>query len=577
MICNHKILAAKNGGACPICSKSIAPSSDALATPLPEDLDDILALAQAVEKEHCRRLAASYRASFYEFFKASWHVLEPTTKLDQAWYLEYVCKHVQAQFEAWIRRKNDPTYRQDLQNGVYNQPPGTSKSRIISVCFNAWAWTIDPTFSVLAISSNPNVALRDADFLRTLIESKWYRETFAVNWEIRDDKKAVGSFQIATYKNGDMQLLGKRRSLGITAKITGERADCILIDDPHDANEVFSDTKREAVINKWKNAIRNRLNNLRSSLRIVIMQRVHPQDLAAEVLKNQQIPFFNVRIRMQYDPDDLPVSPLGLRDHRKYKGELLHPERFDQVTLDAEREAMGDYVFETQYNQTCEETSSGILQLQWFRFFRFDGTQVPNNRPTGSSDVPTLVLSPDHRGRFFDAIYFSIDAAFKKAESQNAKKGAVRSEVGFLIVAKRGANIFIVEDLTAGMTYTEMIDLIKTKSLEYSPTAIYIEDKANGTAAENELRATLNNVVLLEPNGGKEARAQAASPIVRSGHVYCLEGASWVPKFLTGPDSVTIFPRGRRDDRVDALSQVLCEIKPTTNAVDRYKMLANSR
>jgi phage terminase large subunit-like protein len=174
------------------------------------------------------------------------------------------------------------------------------------------------------------------------------------------------------------------------------------------------------------------------------------------------------------------------------------------VTLDAEREAMGDYVFETQYNQTCEETSSGILQLQWFRFFRFDGTQVPNNRPTGSSDVPTLVLSPDHRGRFFDAIYFSIDAAFKKAESQNAKKGATRSEVGFLIVAKRGANIFIVEDLTVGMSYTEMIDLIKTKSLEYSPTAIYIEDKANGSAAEEELRSEFNNVVLLEPNGGKE-------------------------------------------------------------------------
>ena len=82
------------------------------------------------------------------------------------------------------------------------------------------------------------------------------------------------------------------------------------------------------------------------------------------------------------------------------------------------------------------------------------------------------------------------------------------------------------------------------------------EDKANGTAVIDALKKDVPGMVPIEPDGGKVARANAASPLLEAGNVF-------VPTALQAPwisgwrEEMATFPMGRNDDAVDATTQAL--------------------
>jgi predicted phage terminase large subunit-like protein len=63
----------------------------------------------------------------------------------------------------------------------------------------------------------------------------------------------------------------------------------------------------------------------------------------------------------------------------------------------------------------------------------------------------------------------------------------------------------------------------------------------------------------VNPEGGKVVRAQAVSPQIESGNVYVPHPAlfPWVGPFL---EECALFPFGKHDDSVDALTQGLVKI-----------------
>ena len=88
-----------------------------------------------------------------------------------------------------------------------------------------------------------------------------------------------------------------------------------------------------------------------------------------------------------------------------------------------------------------------------------------------------------------------------------------------------------------------------------------VEDKANGTALENQLRKAMTGIKLVEPNGGKLARAWAAEPAAYSGNVWIPDPdthpphiAEWVEGFM---DECAKFPNVDNDDQVDSYSQAI--------------------
>ena len=90
---------------------------------------------------------------------------------------------------------------------------------------------------------------------------------------------------------------------------------------------------------------------------------------------------------------------------------------------------------------------------------------------------------------------------------------------------------------------------------KHHPTAFLVEDKASGQSLiqvlENE---TALPVVRVKVDTDKVARANAAAPTWEAGRIWLPEDAPWTADFLA---ELYAFPRGKHDDQVDVLTQLI--------------------
>jgi hypothetical protein len=118
--------------------------------------------------------------------------------------------------------------------------------------------------------------------------------------------------------------------------LTGDGGDLIVIDDPHNVVDSDSAKVREGVLEWWDQAMQTRLNDPRTGAFIIIMQRLHEQDLTGHVLSNQlgdEWSHLCLPARYEIGHPTPSRSPLGFIDPRSAEGELLWPERIDDKTL----------------------------------------------------------------------------------------------------------------------------------------------------------------------------------------------------------------------------------------------------
>ena len=541
MTCSHKILRASNNGLCPICHAALCKLQ---LTPHQ--------LAKKLHYEAIARKADKCKASLARFFRESWPVLEPSTPLQDSWHFDVLAMHLEKMFRNWQDAKkrglSEDAPMSDLQNLLVNVPPGTAKSRFISVCFPAWVWLQEPTFSIVALSANPNVAKRDADFVRQLIDSEWYQTSFHPTWEFREDKNAVGYFQIADKRTG--QRFGWRRSFSLLSAVIGERSDCIILDDPHDPND-----KQEALqraIEKWGASVYNRTNNPAVSLRIAIMQRVHHTDISADMLAHPEQKWLHLCIPLTRKETQIE-NAVNWRDPREV-GKVLMPLSNTKAVIEAERTRLNEIrqgLFDGMYEQEPPDFSGATFESQHFRWFRFaDDIPMPvSARPTGSNDIPAVIVERNYKGRYFDDMCISVDSNFAKT-SVDAKG----SRIGILLCGNIGFNRFIVEDYTAAIGFKEVVPLLK-RLLKENPevTRIYIEDKASGNPIMVALEEDISEIYPVTPTKEKEVRARACIGQVTSHRVWFRE-APWNKEFCA---EIYSFPYTKRNDRVDTLSQYL--------------------
>lgn len=488
-------------------------------------------------------------------------MLEKTTPLEWNWHHDALCEHLQALLSDWMAKQRDPSFVQRFQNFLANVPPGSMKSRIVSVYMPAWMWLHWPSWRALFLSSNPRVALRDSVFCRDVLRSKWYRDTFRPSWDFAEDQDAKG-----LYRNTEG---GFRQAQGFTAKVTGDRFDAIIWDDPHDADDVHSETQRTAVVERWDSAVANRLNDLRSSVRIGIMQRLHESDLSGHVL--EQGGWEHLRLPMEFEPRtggeearigcecatcERGETAIGWRDPRTVKGEVLHPQRFTPAVLASEK-ARGSYYFAGQFQQRPSPTTTALFPRKWWRFWREVGA-TPTPRPKGcDTEAPAAVLPAS-----FDTVIQSWDCTFKDSDGSDYVCGGVWGA--------RGADRFLLYRVWARLDFLGTVREVRRVSELYPDAgAKLIEDKANGSAVINTLKSEIAGIVAWNPGtSSKSARAMAIQPQVESGNVYLPEAADWLDAYVGEFES---FPRAAHDDQVDMTSQALLRLAKRASAADRYK------
>jgi hypothetical protein len=209
-------------------------------------------------------LAAAAYDSLRLFVEAAWPIVVPAELFQANWHLDAICDHLEAVASLQIK------------NLLINVPPRFGKSTIVSVMFPAWLWARNPTLRWLFSSYAQALSTRDALATRRLIESPWYQSQWGSVYRITTDQNEKTRFE------NDKR--GYRLATSVGGANTGEGGDLIVCDDPHNVREAESDTVRTGVVNWWNEVMSTRGNNPATTRRIVIMQRVHEDDVAGNIL-----------------------------------------------------------------------------------------------------------------------------------------------------------------------------------------------------------------------------------------------------------------------------------------------------
>lgn len=478
-------------------------------------------------RERCRTLIG--------FVREFWHILEPGRAFVSGWAIEAIALHLEAVSNGRI------------QYLLINVPPGMMKSLLVSVFWPAWEWaTRDASLGYLASSFSLDNVLRDNLKMRRLIESDKFQAVFG------DRVRAAGKW-------------GERRfettASGVRAgrsfqKMTGGRGDRVLIDDPHDVDGGESDVQRPRAVTTFREAIPDRLNDMAKSAIVVIMQRLHANDVSGTIIK-LGLPYVHLRLPMEFEPyreeggkrlDNRCVTydRNGVelfRDPRTHEGELLFPERFSREVVEGLKAAKGSYAFAGQYQQRPTAREGGLFKRAWFA-----------GKIIARSAIPPTAM---RRVRAWDF-----------AATEVAAGNDPDWTVG-LRMLRHGVDYY-VEGIERDRISPGTVQLLVKAMAETDPVGTVIRipiDPAQAGVAQAQSYVTALAGYPLKPERpptDKVGRALPSSISAEFGHIYLVNSGppdqgvdAWIELFL---DELCAFPTGSHDDQVDAFADAFNEL-----------------
>jgi predicted phage terminase large subunit-like protein len=355
---------------------------------------------------------------------------------------------------------------------------------------------------------------------------------------------------------------------------------CVVVDDPLNATDAYSKAERDAVIYWWDSVMSSRVNNKMRDSFVIIMQRLHEDDLSGHILsKPDKAGYQHLCLPSEYDPRRKSVTFKQRRDPvsgevvertpfwedpRTEPGDLLFPQRYPRAVLEDEKtpgKGMGPEAYAGQHDQRPAPAEGLFFKKSWWRFFRSEGNPPATTmRPAGCTELPAVVLPAGYK---FDRIILSADCAFKDT--------AKSDYVVLMIIGSKGPQRYVLHRERGRFDFVTTCDRIRALCALYPRMGSkYIEDKANGTAVINVLTTEIPGIIPVNPEGGKESRAAACQPTIQAGQVYLPEGAAWLDEFV---DETAGFPKSKHDDQVDALTQGLIAL---AGSPDLARLLAGS-
>lgn len=437
--------------------------------------------------------------------REAWHVLEPSQKLVWNWHLDALCEHLEAITDGRINRL------------LANVPPGSSKSLIVSVMWQAWEWTQPHLRSMryLATAFNDGPVKRDTRKCRDLILSDWYRSLWP---------------EVVLTRTGETSFANSRTGTreGVAfGSLTSQRGDRLIIDDPHSTETAESPAEREATTRKFREGAQNRLNDQERSAIVVVMQRLHEEDVSG-VINKLGMGYVHLCLPMEFEPERRCSTVIGFTDPRTYDGELLDPVRFGRETVEKLKRDMGSYAYAGQYQQRPTPREGGMFKRAWF------ADKIRQAAPAGTRWV-----------RHWD---LAATAAKRKTSGQAATAGVKLGRapdgsfwVGHVVrVLEEGADVRKTIKATAE---TDGRDV--HISLPQDP------GQAGKVQAKDMISMLAGWTVNAEPESGDKAtRAEPFSAQCEAGNVFLVQG-DWNEPYL---DELCLFPGGAVKDQVDASS-----------------------
>jgi predicted phage terminase large subunit-like protein len=422
--------------------------------------------------------------------------------------------------EALVEALNTPDARL-----IISMAPQEGKSVRVANDFPVWALTQNPELRIVTASYGQGLANRNGRAVRNRIMA---HPELGLN--VARDNGSVSEWTVAGHMGGLL-------SVGIGAGLTGRPADLIIIDDPvKDQKDADSDVVRQNTWDWWTSTASTRLAPGASV--VMILTRWHEDDLAGRMLAAEDGHLWkviNIPAQADHDPEKGESDPLG-REPGEFMISARGRTKAQWLSI---MKRVGSRVWNALYQGRPTATQGNMfLRSQWQRYAQPLWTVRPDSScfiPVGSGN---LVMS--------------WDMAFKDTKNSDFVVGQVWLH--------RGPNAYLLDQMRKRMTFSETQKAVEAMIAKWPQCSVkLVEDKANGTAILDVLKAKYSGFIAVTPKESKEARASAVTPFVESQNVYLPESkiAPWVDGLI---DEAAAFPNGVHDDQVDTMTQALNRI-----------------
>lgn len=490
------------------------------------------------------------------FIRLAWHIIEPGQPYVHGWHIDAICEHLEAITDEWIMDDGRPYNRL-----LVNVPPGMAKSLIVGVFWPAWEWGPKnmPHMRYVCAAHSQDLAVRDSMRMRRLVVSDWYRERWPAVRLVADQNQKSKFETTAT---------GFRQAIA-AGSITGARGDRVILDDPHSVEGANSEQMRASTIQWFKEAVPTRLNNPDRSAIVVIMQRLHEEDVSGVII-DQDLGYDHMMLPMRYDPARAKPTLLGFEDPREDDGELLFPERFPRDVVDRDERVLGPYATAGQFQQEPAPRGGGIIKREYWQLW-----DAPHN-----PDCSFILASLDtayttKQENDFSAL--TVWGVFTGAHGETANRyidrggrmqdGGAQSalfdqglhiKTGYDLAAQLSPKVILMAAWQDKLTLHDLVERVAETCRKWRVDKLLIEDKAAGHSVAQELQRLYYGqgfmVHLINPGAiDKVARLHSVEPIFADGMVYAPDRPS-IEKVKV---QLEVFPRGKNDDLVDTVSQAL--------------------
>lgn len=438
------------------------------------------------------------RRDLGSFVAQAFRTVSPADRFQHNWHIDAVAHALIQCFEGKTKRL------------IINVPPRSLKSICASVAFPAWALGRDPSRRIICASYSNDLSAKLARDTRTVMESAWYKRLFP-----KTRLESAAQFDLRTTAKG------MRYATSVEGTLTGMGGDILIVDDPLKPQDALSQPRRQAV-NEWYNGtLFSRLNNKIEGVIILIMQRLHTDDLVAHVLEKENWTHLNIPA--------IGIAPhvydLGRgRTHARGNGEVLDPAREPQPVLNAIRETLGTYNFNAQYQQCPSPIEGNLVKQEWFNSFDLEDEE---------SYVGEIVQSWDTASKAGELNDYSVCTTWKIREDKYLLLDVLRERLDYPSLRKRAIEM----------------------SQMYQAYEVLIEDQGSGIQLIQDLKGEPYIYPRpIRPDTDKITRLSNQTAKIEMGQVWLPRNAPWLDTFL---NELLAFPNARHDDQVDSFSQFL--------------------
>jgi predicted phage terminase large subunit-like protein len=313
---------------------------------------------------------------------------------------------------------------------------------------------------------------------------------------------------------------------------TGLGGQYLVIDDPHDTEKIISEKERQRALSNFDQKLYTRLDDRKTGVIVIIMQRLHTKDLTGHLLDGSDgARWEHLSIPMEAPAEKVYIFSVSKKEYARAEGELLNPVREGPAELEEHKARLGSYGYASQFQQTPLPAGGGVFKLHWFKLW-------PKQDSLGNEHSPELPQ--------FEQTVQSWDTAIKSNETNSYSVCTTWGVCSF--------GYFLLDVWRKHVEFPEMMHAMHDLAGQRHPQAILVENKSSGQSAIQELSRSSLPVIAINVDTDKTARARAAAPKAESGKIWIVRDAPWARLYL---DELCNFPKSEFDDQVDSTSQFI--------------------